>query len=266
MCTPTTPARDATMSVTLPHGVLLDDIFYGPHACSACGVLIVKQQTERGGRMFLREGLRVGDYDIYPNNRPDLPWREHACGLTPAEIAQGNLGNVPVNLQEAAAPAKVPAPTPQKMSDKFSPDEIQRIAFMCHEVNRAYCHTLGDDSQVAWGEAPEWQKTSALNGVRFHLDNPGADPAESHDNWMEEKLRNGWKYGAVKNPEAKEHPCLLPYRALSKEERFKDILFKHTIGMMLVLLRSRAETMEEIAGIASMVLGAGAFTSPRRPR
>lgn len=30
-----------------------------------------------------------------------------------------------------------------------------QIAQVCHEVNRAYCQALGDDSQPAWDDAPD---------------------------------------------------------------------------------------------------------------
>ena len=39
--------------------------------------------------------------------------------------------------------------------------EMDSIARVCHEVNRAYCQALGDDSQPTWEEAPEWQRASA---------------------------------------------------------------------------------------------------------
>ena len=100
-----------------------------------------------------------------------------------------------------------------------------KIARVCHEVNRAYCLSVGDSSQPAWDEAPDWQKTSAINGVKFHIDNPEASPSESHEKWLEEKLATGWKYGAVKNPELKEHPCCVPYGQLPVEQRAKDFIF-----------------------------------------
>jgi len=42
------------------------------------------------------------------------------------------------------------------------------IAEVCHEVNRAYREALGDTSQVSWLEAPQWQRDSAIAGVKFH--------------------------------------------------------------------------------------------------
>lgn len=102
---------------------------------------------------------------------------------------------------------------------------IEQIAELCHEANRTYCHLNGDDFQPIWADAPVWQKTSAVTGVQFHLDNPHAGPAASHENWLKEKEADGWKYGPVKNPETKEHPCFMPYDGLPVEQRMKDSLF-----------------------------------------
>lgn len=99
------------------------------------------------------------------------------------------------------------------------------IAEVCHEANRAYCRTLGDFSQPAWVDAPEWQRNSALNGVNFHLDNPGSPPSVSHENWLAEKIAAGWKYGSVKDSERKEHPCCVPYEQLPEAQKKKDKLF-----------------------------------------
>ena len=100
------------------------------------------------------------------------------------------------------------------------------IAKVTHEANRAYCQALGDDSQAAWEDAPEWQRESAINGVKFHLANPSAGPEQSHEAWLAEKEAAGWKYGPVKDPEAKEHPCFAPYNELPVEQRAKDYIFR----------------------------------------
>lgn len=103
---------------------------------------------------------------------------------------------------------------------------VEGIARTCHEANRSYCRMLGDESQAVWELAPEWQRESARNGVRFALANPGAPPSASHDSWLEEKRAAGWKYGPVKDPEKKEHPCFVPYEQLPLEQRRKDHLFQ----------------------------------------
>ena len=69
---------------------------------------------------------------------------------------------------------------------------IEEIARVCHEVNRAYCAGTGDTSQVAWEQAPQWQRDSACNGVRYALTNAGATPESMHDSWLAEKRAAGW--------------------------------------------------------------------------
>jgi len=103
--------------------------------------------------------------------------------------------------------------------------DVQSIARVCHEANRAYCQSIGDNSQLTWDDAPDWQKQSVENGVKFHLKNTDAKPSQSHEEWLKEKEVTGWKYGPVKNPETKEHPCFVPYDQLPEEQKKKDTLF-----------------------------------------
>ena len=103
--------------------------------------------------------------------------------------------------------------------------KLERIAMVCHEANRAYCKSIGDNSQKSWDDAEDWQKSSAEKGVLFCLNNPNAKPSDSHDSWRREKLDAGWKYGEVKDAEKKEHPCMTSYDLLPAEQRAKDLLF-----------------------------------------
>lgn len=107
------------------------------------------------------------------------------------------------------------------------------IARVAHDVNKAYCEAIGDFSQKAWADAPEWARESAINGVKFHRENPNASPSASHDIWLKEKEDTGWKFGAKKDAEKKEHPCFLPYDQLPKEQQIKDHLFKAVVASLL---------------------------------
>ena len=107
--------------------------------------------------------------------------------------------------------------------------EVQEIARVAHEINRAYCAAIGDGSQRPWQDAPEWQRESAVRGVDFLLANPDAPPSAQHESWLKEKLADGWVYGPVKNPAGKQHPCIAPYEALPQEQRVKDYLFQAVV-------------------------------------
>lgn len=100
---------------------------------------------------------------------------------------------------------------------------IETAARAAHEANRSYCIALGDGSQVSWDEAPDWQRSSCINGVRGVIDGNG--PEQSHESWLREKIDNGWIYGPKKDAGLKQHPCIVPYADLSLEQKAKDGIF-----------------------------------------
>ncbi len=107
--------------------------------------------------------------------------------------------------------------------------ELNQIARIAHEVNRAYCEFLGDGTQPTWSDVPYWQKESCVAGVRFHIKNPEALPSASHDEWSKHKRADGWVYGEAKDPAAKTHPCLVAFEELPKEQQAKDWLFRGVV-------------------------------------
>lgn len=113
---------------------------------------------------------------------------------------------------------------------------IEAIASVAHEANRAYCVALGDLSQPAWGDAPEWQRTSAVAGVEFILANPNASHSASHESWLAEKERDGWAWGPVKDAGAKLHPCFVPFDQLPLEQQAKDAMFGAVVRALAPLV------------------------------
>lgn len=105
---------------------------------------------------------------------------------------------------------------------------LEQVARVAHEVNRAYCQSLDDHSQPTWETAPEWQRSSARMGADLHtMGNFG--PEASHISWMKQKLEEGWKCGPVKDPEKKEHPCIVPFSELPREQQAKDHIFRGVV-------------------------------------
>jgi len=106
----------------------------------------------------------------------------------------------------------------------------EQIARVCHEVNRAYCVSMGDESQLPWDQAPKWQQESAIKGVTAHLENPELSPRESHELWVTNKMKEGWVYGPQKNVAEKQHPCMVAYYDLPMSQRSKDYIFKAIVN------------------------------------
>lgn len=109
---------------------------------------------------------------------------------------------------------------------------IELIAKICHNVNKAYCESQGDFSQTLWDIAPDWQKESAINGVKFALEDERT-PEEMHEHWLAQKLEEGWVYGLIKDAELKTHPCIKRYDELPEYQRTKDKLFKAVVNSFL---------------------------------
>lgn len=120
--------------------------------------------------------------------------------------------------------------------------KIYACAQAGHEANRAYCEALGDQAQVRWEKAPDWARTSAIKGVINVLN--GAGPEQNHKSWLEEKCRTGWKYGPVKDPVKKEHPCFVPYAELLPEHKVKDDIFVQTVRAVARALKLEGQPSE----------------------
>lgn len=97
----------------------------------------------------------------------------------------------------------------------------EQIAPVVHEAIRAYQRVLGQPVNPAWDEAT-WERDSTIEAVRFAMKNPR--PGQQHEKWMQERAAQGWRYGAVKDNDAKTNPALVPFSRLPQSERAKDTL------------------------------------------
>jgi hypothetical protein len=137
-----------------------------------------------------------------------------------------------------------------------------------HEANRIYCAVLGDESQVAWAHAPQWQRDSAILGIKGIVED-NATPADSHQSWLAEKERTNWKFGLVKDAELKTHPCMVPYDQLPKEQQAKDHLFGAVARAMyaalfpeLAALTAKYNTKPIVPESDTFVVDIGPTTKP----
>lgn len=165
-------------------------------------------------------------------NEEVVPTEKDMEVVTPEATPETPAPEVPA--EEPAAPPEPPIEEAEQYQG-VAPSGIliKKIAQACHEANRIYCERVNDMSIAPWASAPNWQKETQLKGVIFAVANPDATAEQMHERWAAVKIADGWKYGSTKNAETKEHPCLLPYAALGREQQYKDLLFKAIVNALM---------------------------------
>lgn len=178
-----------------------------------------------------------------PPQGPETRWKELAREVVAwrkaedsAQMAQRAWADTKTPLEQARQlelRARGDIVDALNASEKSKNAAHERIARVAHEVNRAYCQALGDNSQPRWEDAPQWQRDSAMLGVQLHTENPDASPAASHESWMAQKAADGWIYGVEKRPDLKQHPCMVPFDALPLEQAAKDFIFRAVVHALV---------------------------------
>jgi hypothetical protein len=46
---------------------------------------------------------------------------------------------------------------------------------------------------------------------------------------MKQKVADGWVYGPVKDAVKREHPCMVPFTELPREQQAKDFIFRAVV-------------------------------------
>lgn len=116
---------------------------------------------------------------------------------------------------------------------QFTPElpiTLMGLAMIAHEANRATCAAMGDHSQKPWHDAPQWQRDSAIAGVRGILSGEITTPEESHESWLAAKHEAGWTYGATKDETKKTHPAMVSYDKLPIPQQVKDYVFQAVVS------------------------------------
>lgn len=109
------------------------------------------------------------------------------------------------------------------------------IAIIVHEANRALQVEQADPTipvSPSWQALDDHTKASAIQGVRAIIEGTVTSPEQSHDNWMQFKVNDGWVWGPVKDVGKKEHPLLVPYYDLPESQKIKGDLFSGIVNIL----------------------------------
>jgi len=103
----------------------------------------------------------------------------------------------------------------------YSDEQIARVV---HAANAELQAVQGDPApSQPWDHEPQDIRDNVILGVRNARND--FTPEEHHQAWVEDKMRQGWRYGAEKDAERKTHPCLVAFDQLPRDQRVKNVLF-----------------------------------------
>jgi len=106
--------------------------------------------------------------------------------------------------------------------------QVNAIAKMCHEVNRAYTAAIREPLKH-WHELEEQDKNIVIEHVAFLIINVDADVKAWHDAWVSKMIVAGWKYDAKRSLKNKTHEHLKPFHHLPEKQQVKDALFHSVV-------------------------------------
>ncbi len=65
-----------------------------------------------------------------------------------------------------------------------------------------------------------------------------------HENWSAGRIKDGWTYGAERDDEKKQTPCLVPYSQLTEQEKEFDRVTAFETLKLIVALGYKIEKSE----------------------
>ncbi|WP_026317743.1 RyR domain-containing protein [Algicola sagamiensis] len=108
---------------------------------------------------------------------------------------------------------------------------IEEIARMAHEMDRAYRKSMLDFSLPLWECTSESYKTSAIDQVEFHLQNPSIGPETKHNQWLKRRALEGWCWGPVKDEHKKQDPRIISFAKLPPHDRAREHLYYQVVNL-----------------------------------
>ena len=102
---------------------------------------------------------------------------------------------------------------------------IEQIAKTAHAIHRAYCLEMGIPTQPKWEDVDNGHKDVVYNSVGQIMQGSIKSVEESHNNFIEYKYSQGWRYGKDYSLNFKLNPRMVDFSRLTIEQKIKERLF-----------------------------------------
>jgi hypothetical protein len=130
--------------------------------------------------------------------------------------------------------------------------QVENIVHVCYEAIRAYVESIGVGDFPVWQKAPKHRQQMYRDGVEYYLGllevGRSANPARRHRAWVDEKIADGWRYGAKIDADRKEHPWILDFEQLPVEKQCQDHIFAAVVAAIWTSTIKRQRELPLVVG------------------
>lgn len=116
--------------------------------------------------------------------------------------------------------------------------QIARLAYAALSIYQAIRKARKEKS---WDELGEAVQKEFIEFIKPIIKKPYVSPEILHSNWMDDLLKNGWKWGEKKDEKAKTHPSLISWANLPVEIQFKNILVQNIVQQLVALSQAKKQ-------------------------
>lgn len=102
---------------------------------------------------------------------------------------------------------------------------LSLLAESVHEATKVFSEQVLSEGKKEWSLLNEAQQRKIMEAVQRTIQQRIEDPVKAHEMWLEDMVKDGWRYGPEHNEEQKTHPCMLKYDALPAGQQTKDHLY-----------------------------------------
>ncbi len=104
--------------------------------------------------------------------------------------------------------------------------KMVEVAKECHIANNNLMVTNNEiPNPIDWNDLSTHTKHINISSVKKIYDNPSITAKDIHDEWMKNKIKDGWKYGDVKDDELKTHHLIVDFDKMNDVDKMKDQIF-----------------------------------------
>lgn len=175
----------------------------------------------------------VGNGSVYPD-RPKLPTAADGSQFAvvlkrPADVIRFEMRFPCLGITPESMLAALRA---EATKTRLTVEDIARVAY---DANMQINILTGID-YPAWDDFESYERTLFIDGVRQQIEQPDRTAEQIHQSWVDDRIRDGWQYGLIRNHQLKTHPSIVPFADLTLVEKVKDTLFANIVASLLPLL------------------------------